>query len=77
VGTTTDAHVLIKKLQAAPGLKFGNNLYSVEFLPPNPTDDPKKFDKTLSNRQPFGIRYRSVLPLFPLSVSPCFVCVCV
>jgi mRNA (guanine-N7-)-methyltransferase len=60
VGTTTDANVLIKKLQAAPGLKFGNRLYSVEFLPQS-GEDPKHFDKTLSNRLPFGIRYRFYL----------------
>ena len=31
VGTTTDTNVLIKKLQAAPGLTFGNSLYKVLF----------------------------------------------
>jgi mRNA (guanine-N7-)-methyltransferase len=61
VGTTTDSNVLVRKLQAAPGLKFGNSLYSVEFLPENPHDDPSTFDKTLSNRTPFNVQYRFYL----------------
>lgn len=33
VGTTTDANVLLRKLQAAPGLTFGNSLYKVLHKP--------------------------------------------
>eukprot|EP00960_Hanusia_phi_P037300 752854-Hanusia_phi.AAC.1 len=60
VGTTTDANVLVKKLQEAPGLKFGNSLYSVEFLPKK-GESPANFDKTFHNHSPYGIRYRFYL----------------
>mmetsp|Transcript_3855 Transcript_3855/g.13918 ORF Transcript_3855/g.13918 Transcript_3855/m.13918 type:complete len:304 (+) Transcript_3855:217-1128(+) len=60
VGTTTDANVLVKKLQDAPGLNFGNSLYSVEFLPKKGVA-AADFDKTFSDHSPFGIRYRFYL----------------
>ena len=55
------------------GLKFGNSLYSVEFLPQS-GDEASQFDKTFSLRFPFG---RSLLPynrsLLPYnrSLLPC------
>jgi hypothetical protein len=60
VGTTTDTNVLIKKLQAAPGLKFGNSLYSVEFLP-DKGKEHEPFDKNFRGRSPFNLRYRFYL----------------
>ena len=36
------------------GLKFGNSLYSVEFLPQS-GDEASQFDKTFSLRFPFGM----------------------
>jgi mRNA (guanine-N7-)-methyltransferase len=61
VGTTTDAYVMKKKLDAAEGATFGNSLYRVEFLNPDGPDGnpvPGPFDKTFKGRSPFNLKYR-------------------
>ncbi|GJP67066.1 hypothetical protein CLOP_g23937, partial [Closterium sp. NIES-67] len=50
IGTIPDANVLVQKLRAAPSLRFGNAVYSVEFA--------AEFGvKHFPSSRPFGIRY--------------------
>ena len=51
VATVPDANVLVRRLRAASGMRFGNDVYSVEF-------DGKWSGKRFSAAQPFGIAYR-------------------
>jgi len=73
-GTTLDANVLVKKLRNADGLRFGNNVYTVEFA-------SKHHDKCFPKSRPFGIEYTFTLkdavegvPVRPL--PPPRSCVC-
>ena len=50
VATIPDANVLVKRLRASEGLRFGNSLYSVEFAE---AATPKSFTSS-----PFGLAYR-------------------
>jgi mRNA (guanine-N7-)-methyltransferase len=54
LGTTADANVLVRKLRAAPGLRFGNELYGVEFA-------ARHADKAFHGSAPFGLEYRFTL----------------
>ena len=54
LGTTADADVLVRKLRATHGLRFGNELYGVEF-------DARHAAKTFSAVAPFGLEYRFTL----------------
>ena len=52
VATIPDANVLVRRLRAAPALKFGNALYSVQFAEAHLS---KHFDPATG---PFGLAYR-------------------
>jgi len=54
LGTTADADVLVRKLRATHGLRFGNELYAVEF-------EQRHAAKAFSAAQPFGLEYRFTL----------------
>ena len=50
IGTTPDANVLVRKLRAAPGLQFGNEVYSIRF-------DQASASKLFPASQPYGLLY--------------------
>ena len=50
IGTTPDANVLVRKLRAAPGLQFGNEVYSIRF-------DQAHASKLFPASQPYGLLY--------------------
>ena len=54
LGTTADADVLVRKLRATHGLRFGNELYGVEF-------EARHAAKAFSAAAPFGLEYRFTL----------------
>ena len=54
LGTTADADVLVRKLRATHGLRFGNELYGIEF-------DGRHAAKTFGGGAPFGLEYRFTL----------------
>ena len=50
VATMPDANVLVRKLRTAEGLRFGNDIYHVEF-------DKAHEDKCFPTERPFGNKY--------------------
>ena len=53
-GTTPDANVLVKQLRNVDGLRFGNDVYSVEF-------NSRHRDKAFPGTHPFGVEYTFTL----------------